>query len=65
MPSQSNNLTPTELAERWRTSTRSLDRMRAAGTGPRWIRPTPRTIRYPIGEVEAHEADRLCGKVAA
>lgn len=46
--------TQAELARRWRVSVRTLDRRRAAGTGPAWLRLNGR-ILYPIEDVLAYE----------
>jgi hypothetical protein len=48
-------ITERELAARWRHSLRSLQRWRAAGTGPRFIRVGRRVI-YRLSAVEAFEA---------
>jgi hypothetical protein len=48
-------LTPAELAHRWRVTPRSLERWRAQGRDPVWIRVGV-GIRYPISGVLAHEA---------
>jgi len=65
MVSPSIYLTPKKLAARLDTTPRLLERWRAEETGPAYIRMGKRTIRYPLQEVEAWEAARLCGKVAA
>lgn len=48
-------LTPTELAQRWRISTRTLEAHRARGDGPPFIK-CGRSIRYDVADVLAHEA---------
>jgi hypothetical protein len=47
-----------ELAERWRITTRTLDRWRVAGTGPIWLRINDRVL-YRAEDVFAFEAMRL------
>lgn len=47
-------LTQAELARRWRTSTRTLERRRAARIGPAWLRLNGR-ILYPAEAVLAFE----------
>lgn len=47
-----------ELAERWRITTRTLDRWRIAEIGPAWIRINGR-ILYRAEDVLAFEAIRL------
>ena len=47
-----------ELAERWRITTRTLDRWRIAGTGPVWLRINNRVL-YRAEDVFAFEAMRL------
>lgn len=47
-----------ELAERWRITTRTLDRWRVAETGPAWMRLNGR-IRYRVADVLAFERARL------
>ena len=49
------HLTPRELGARWRISVRSLERWRAAGTGPAWIRLCGRVV-YQLRDVQAYEA---------
>lgn len=34
-------------------SVRSLERMRAAGIGPRWVKCSPKILRYPRSEIRA------------
>ncbi len=45
---------PRRLAERWDKSPRTLQRWRAAGTGPAWLR-IGGSIFYRIGDVCAYE----------
>lgn len=65
MQTPSIHLTPEKLAERLGTSLRSLERWRVTGEGPRYIRAGVRRILYPLAEVEAWEAGRLCSSRAA
>ena len=51
-------LSQRELAERWRITTRTLDRWRVAGTGPVWLRINDRVL-YRAEDVFAFEALRL------
>ena len=46
-------LTPLELAQQLRTTEASLAQLRYRGTGPRFLRPTPRKIFYRRADVEA------------
>ena len=48
------HLIQTELAARWRISPRSLERWRANGTGPAWLRVGGRVV-YPAEDVEHFE----------
>ena len=52
------HLTQAELAERWQFSERTLDRWRAEGKGPAWLRLNGR-IRYRLEDVLAFERSRL------
>ena len=47
-------LTPSEVAERWRVSVRTLERWRLGGTGPSWI-SIGGGIRYPLDAIHSHE----------
>lgn len=47
-----------ELADRWRITTRTLDRWRVAGTGPAWLRINGR-ILYRAKDVLGFEQLRL------
>lgn len=51
-------LTLDELAERWRVSGRTLERWRAAGEGPPWLRLKGKVI-YPVAGVRTYERARL------
>ena len=61
---QKRHLTDDQLAERWHCSTKKLQRMRVAGTGPKYIR-VGRTLLYSEDEVEAEEARRTFQHSAA
>ena len=52
------HLTQAELAERWRVSTRTLDRWREAGKGPAWMKLNGRVL-YRTEDVLAFERARL------
>ena len=52
------HLGPYELALRLRVSLRTLERWRAAGTGPAWMKLNGR-IRYRLEDVDAFERARL------
>ena len=56
------HLTQGELAKRWRMSPRSLERWRAEGFGPEWIRLRGRVL-YRIEDVVAFERARLRGGI--
>lgn len=46
-------LTEVEVAEWTGLAVVTLQKMRAAGQGPRWVRLTPlRSIRYPLTDLE-------------
>lgn len=51
-------LTLEELADRWRVSGRTLERWRAAGEGPPWVRLKGKVI-HPVDGVRAYERARL------
>ena len=53
-------LTQDELADRWRMSPRSLERWRADGFGPEWIKMRGRVL-YRTEDVVAFERERLRG----
>lgn len=53
-------LTPKECAEYRRCSLRKLDRERATGIGPAFIRDNGR-ILYRRSDVDQHLAARVCG----
>lgn len=52
------HFSPAELAQRWRITTRTLDRWRIAETGPVWMRINGR-ILYRAEDVDAFERLRL------
>jgi predicted DNA-binding transcriptional regulator AlpA len=54
-------LTPRELAARLGVSTRTLEKWRYLGSGPRGIALTPRAIRYPESEVARWLAEKAAG----
>lgn len=56
-------LTADELAARWRRSPRTLERWRARGTGPAWLRIMGRVL-YPRDAVEAEERRAAAGREA-
>ena len=47
-----------DLAKRWLISPRTLEQWRWQGRGPRYLKIGGR-VRYPLSEVEAHEAASL------
>ena len=52
------HLTERELAERWRSSTRTLQRRRRDGSAPPHLLVGGRVL-YPVAEIEAFEARAL------
>jgi hypothetical protein len=53
-------LTTQQLATRWQTSERHVERLRENGNGPRYGRfGKDKAVRYPPEEVEAWEAAQL------
>ena len=56
--SELRHLTQAELAERWQVSERTLDRWRANGKGPAWMKLNGR-VRYRVEDVLAFERVRL------
>lgn len=54
------HMTQAELAARWRVSPRTLERWRAFGDGPCWLKLCGRVV-YRIEDVRAFEADHLHG----
>jgi predicted site-specific integrase-resolvase len=52
------HLTQAELASRWQVSERTLDRWRALGTGPAWMKLNGR-VRYRVEDVLEFERARL------
>jgi len=51
-------LTQVEVAERWRISTRSLERWRSSGVGPRFVK-IGNAVRYLVGDVVRFEFAHL------
>ncbi len=51
-------LRPQDLADRWRVSTRTLERWRAAGDGPDWLRIGKKVV-YRRADIRAFEAAQL------
>ncbi len=49
--------TPWQLAERWQTSAKTLERWRMKGIGPAYLKIGKRVL-YPLEEIEAHERRR-------
>lgn len=58
-------LTAAELADHLRTSRRSLQRMRSAGTGPAFTRAGPRRVLYASRDIEAWEAAQRNAPIAS
>lgn len=52
------NLTPSEVADRLRTSPGTLANWRFRGFGPKYIK-LGRRVLYPLAEVERFERERL------
>jgi predicted DNA-binding transcriptional regulator AlpA len=57
-------LTQREVALALRLSQRTLERMRVAGIGPRFVRLANRSIRYPQQCVDAYIAARVVGSTS-
>lgn len=57
-----NHLSQKELAARWRISPRTLERWRAARTGPPWLRIGTKRIAYRLADVLAFEQARIEGQ---
>lgn len=55
----STNLTPAELAERWGLCIGTLQNWRTAGHGPRFIKPSPKRVLYPVAEIEKWERNHM------
>lgn len=51
-------MTAADLADRWQCSAGWLANMRAAGSGPTYLKLGSRVL-YPLGAVEAYEGARL------
>lgn len=54
-------LSPQELMQRWKVSAATLRQMRVRGTGPKYFQLGGKgsAVRYPLGEVLAHEEAEL------
>ena len=57
-------LTQREAALALRLSERTLERMRVAGIGPRFIRLSRRSVRYRQQDLDAHVAARVVGSTS-
>ena len=51
-------LTPRDLAQRWKTSEKTLERWRMEGTGPVYLKMGGRVL-YSVAQVTAHESARI------
>jgi len=58
-------LSPREVAVLIRVNRSTLAKWRASGRGPRWIRVTPRMVRYSRAEVENFLTQRTRTSTAA
>jgi len=58
MTASNPHIPPEKLAERLNVSLRTVERWRATGEGPRFIRCGRRRVVYPVAEVESWEAER-------
>ena len=52
------HMTQAELADRWRVTTRTLERWRVGGKGPAWLQLNG-SIRFRVEDVLAFERARL------
>lgn len=52
------HLTPIDLAARWNVSHRTIERWRATGGGPRFLRLCGR-VAYRLEDIEAYETQQL------
>ncbi len=52
------HLTQRQLANRWQVSSRTLERWRASGKGPRWLKLCGRVV-YRLVDVRGFEDDHL------
>jgi hypothetical protein len=57
-------LTQREAASVLRLSERTLERLRVAGTGPKFVRPTNHSIRYRQQDLDAYVAARVVGSTS-
>ena len=51
-------LTPRDLAQRWKTSEKTLERWRMVGSGPVYLKMGGRVL-YSVEQVMAHESARI------
>lgn len=56
-------LAPVALAQRWQLSTRTLERLRKSGKGPRFFR-VGRAVRYCLDDIAAFEREQEAGQDA-
>jgi hypothetical protein len=52
-------LAPDELEARWGAVAGYTSELRSRGDGPRFVRLSPRVIRYPLSEVRFYELANL------
>ena len=57
-------LTQSDAALYLHLSERTLERMRVAGNGPRFVRLSNRSIRYRQQDLDAHVAARVVGSTS-
>lgn len=57
---QAQLFTPKLLARRWRISHRTLERWRAAGRGPPYVKLMDGCVRYRLADVEEYECRHIC-----
>lgn len=50
-------LTPTQLAQAFQVSLKTIERLRSSGTGPPFIKFLNKTIRYPVTTLDQWVAD--------
>ncbi|MDR3525583.1 MAG: helix-turn-helix domain-containing protein [Acetobacteraceae bacterium] len=58
-------LTPAETAALLRVNTRRLERWRATGEGPAFVKMTAKAILYRRSDIEAFIAAHLCTRAAS
>ena len=56
--------TPDQAADLLGVTPRALERWRASGDGPRYVRLSRSTIRYRVEDLDAFVASRLCASTA-